>query len=73
MPKENSLPPTPASSKVVLRQPRVSLITGLSRASIYSFMAQGRFPMPISLGERSVGWIESEVLQWIESRIALRG
>ena len=30
---------------------------------------QGRFPRPVSLGARAVGWIESELNEWIRERI----
>jgi prophage regulatory protein len=35
-------------------------------------MSDGRFPKPIPLGERSVGWIESEIIAWQKARIAER-
>ena len=33
-------------------------------------MQAGTFPKPIRLGAKAVGWLESEVLDWIESAIA---
>ncbi|TWR54674.1 AlpA family phage regulatory protein [Pseudomonas marginalis] len=30
-------------------------ITGLGRSTIYKYIAEGAFPKPVSLGERSVG------------------
>lgn len=44
--------------------------TGFSRSMLYAEIARGTFPRQISLGARSVGWIESEVDDWIKSRIA---
>ena len=35
-------------------------------------MAEGKFPKPVKLGARAVGWVESEVTTWLESRKALR-
>ena len=32
--------------------------------------AEGKFPQQISLGSRAVGWINSEVINWIEHRIS---
>ena len=46
-------------------------IVGLSRSSIYRMSSEGKFPKPIKLGERSSGWLQSEVEQWIEERIAI--
>jgi prophage regulatory protein len=36
---------------------------------IYQMQAEGRFPQRIKLGERAVGWLESEVRDWLASRI----
>jgi prophage regulatory protein len=44
--------------------------TGLSRSSIYDLIKKGKFPSPIKLGLRSVGWVHGEVTGWIEERIA---
>ncbi len=53
-----------------LRLPEVLARTGLSRSTIYVRMAQGRFPRPVSLGGRAVGWIESELDEWMREWIA---
>jgi prophage regulatory protein len=52
----------------VLRLPDVKARTGLSRSSIYAYIKDGKFPHHIALGERSVGWYESEVDAWVASR-----
>lgn len=52
-----------------LRLPEVLARTGLSRSTIYVPLEQGRFPRPVSLGARAVGWIEAEVDKWIRERI----
>jgi prophage regulatory protein len=46
----------------------VEHITGLSRSTLYSMMAEGTFPKPVRLGKRSVGWPEQAVTEWLESR-----
>jgi prophage regulatory protein len=57
-----------------LRLKQVSQLTGLGRSMIYQMQAEGRFPQRIKLGERAVGWLESEVRDWLASRIdASRG
>ncbi len=55
----------------ILRLPAVKEKTGYSRSSIYLKISQGVFPQPISLGERAIGWLESEILEWIEQRIKI--
>ncbi len=59
-------------SPKILRRPAVETITGLSRSTIYQNMQTGKFPKPIRLGAKAVGWLESEVHQWIEARTAER-
>lgn len=34
--------------------------------------AAGKFPKRIQLGECRVGWIEAEVLEWLQERITRR-
>jgi len=53
----------------ILRLPQVRTATGLSRSSIYAKVKEGSFPRYISLGARSVGWLESEVQAWIDERV----
>ena len=58
--------------QAVLRFPQVKAKAGLSRSAIYNLEKAGDFPARISLGARSVGWLESEVQAWIESRVEAR-
>lgn len=55
------------SSKIV-RLPEVKNLTGYSRSAIYLKISQGTFPAPMSLGARAIGWLESEIVQWINER-----
>ena len=55
----------------IVRLPAVQARTGLGRSTIYVRLAEGSFPRPVQLGARAVGWIESEVDEWIRQRIAL--
>lgn len=72
---QDSLSPSKANvkSKKVLRLPQVIQKTGLSRATIYAYIKKDQFPAPFPLSERSVGWLESSIDSWIDSRVALRG
>lgn len=51
----------------ILRLSQVIAITGLSRASIYAKMNDGTFPQSRSLGARAVGWLSSDITEWIEN------
>lgn len=63
-----------SNSKRLIRLDEVKHKTGLSRSSIYQRIKEQSFPSCINLGAggRSVGWLESEIDAWIESRIAER-
>ncbi len=54
----------------IIRLPEVIKTTGLARSTIYKGIADGNFPTQIHLGSKSVGWLQSEILQWIDARIA---
>lgn len=53
-----------------LRLPDVKKRVGLSRSSIYARVASGDFPAPVSLGGRSIAWIDFEIQDWIDQRVA---
>ena len=59
-------------ARQVLRLRDVKSRTGKSTSGIYADMAAGRFPKPIPLGERAVGWLESEIDSWIEACLRKR-
>jgi prophage regulatory protein len=51
-----------------IRTEQVMQITGLGRTTIFRAVKEGRFPKPLKLGERAIGWLESDVRAWLESR-----
>jgi prophage regulatory protein len=53
----------------IVRLPDVQKCTGLSRSTIYLRISQGRFPKPVNLGGRAVGWLEAEIQQWLLQQI----
>lgn len=66
----------------ILRRTQVEARTGLSRSSIYSRLKPNpkrpgdydpTFPKPVSLGAKSVGWVESEIEAWLAARVSQRG
>jgi prophage regulatory protein len=56
----------------IMRLKEVIEKTGLSRSTIYNWISQGKFPKQIDLGARSVGWVDTEVDEWLSLRIELR-
>jgi prophage regulatory protein len=59
-------------SDTILRLPQVKHRVGLSRSSIYLAISHGRFPSPIRLGSRAVGWLQSEIDAWLQQKITAR-
>ena len=54
---------------IFLRTHQVIEKVGLSRQTIWRLEKEGKFPQRRQLGAKSVGWLEEEVHQWMESRI----
>lgn len=52
----------------IIRLPDVKRLTGLSRSSIYALSASGKFPKHKQLSARAVGWLLSDIENWIKSR-----
>ena len=50
----------------------VCALTSLSRTTIYRLQDSGLFPHSVKISARRVGWLEAEVLEYIESRVAKR-
>ena len=53
----------------IYRLPDVKASIGLSRSTLYSWIKNGLFVRPISLGARSVGWLSTEVQALINARV----
>jgi prophage regulatory protein len=56
----------------LIRLNEVIFRTGLSRSRIYQYINEDRFPASVSLGGRSVAWINFEIDRWIEDAIGHR-
>jgi len=57
----------PVFGNDLLRMPAVIRHTGLSRSTIYRLMSTRRFPFPVKLAGRAIGWRKSDVDRWNES------
>jgi prophage regulatory protein len=64
----------PNKLQKLIRIQSVVNLTGLSKSYIYQLVSNGHFPKSIRLvpGGTSVAWLESEILEWIDSRIQAR-
>lgn len=61
----------PDSDLAIDRWPEVSQITGFrSKSHVENLEKQGLFPRSVKIGSRAKGWIHSEVIEWVELRIA---
>jgi len=59
------------SNERLIRMPEVLSMVGLSKAQIYLLITKGEFPKQVKLtsGGKVSGWLLSEILAWIDSRI----
>ncbi|WP_305368919.1 helix-turn-helix transcriptional regulator [Photobacterium leiognathi] len=53
----------------IFRISQVCEKVGLARSTIYTYISKGKFPAPISLGGRAVGWLENDIEMWIDGRV----
>src|SRR5689334_22804024 len=53
--------------------PEVKKLTGLSRSTIWKMERSGQFPRRRLVTTARVGWLETEVRSWIESRAEVEG
>lgn len=50
----------------VLRLQKVKELTTFSRSTIYRLMALGKFPLKINLSTNSIGWLESDINDYLQ-------
>jgi prophage regulatory protein len=56
--------------KRILRRPEVMARVGVTHSQIDNMEKQGRFPKRIKISVKAAGWIESEIDEFIDKRIA---
>lgn len=54
----------------IIRLKNVTDKTGMAKSTIYKKIAANEFPKQILLGAKSVGWLESDIDNWIKDQIA---
>ena len=69
MVKQTTQAPAP---RRFIKLAEVKSLTTLSTSEIYRRIAAGTFPSQVTIGPKSVAWIEVEVLNWCDALTALR-
>ena len=54
---------------MLLKIQKVIEITTLSRSTIYRLVESGKFPRPVKLTTRTIGWVEEEVRDFLQEKI----
>jgi prophage regulatory protein len=71
---ESNVPTTSAANAQVtptlLRFPAVRARTGLSRSTIWRLQKMGHFPAHRRSSRNAVAWLEQDITDWIQSRLA---
>lgn len=57
-------------TNTLIRLPEVQRRTGYSKAWLYRLISQGKFPASVKIGTRSIAFVESEIDEWVNQRIA---
>ncbi len=72
MPRPRKTPrpihPLPSDQERLYRLPAVEEISGLSRATIYDLITNGRFPSQLKIGSSSL-WRKSDLDTWLASQV----
>jgi prophage regulatory protein len=68
---DRSMPTVMNPPAQLIPLPEVLERLGISRPTLYRYVAAGTFPKPIKIGPMS-RWLQSEVEDWIAERIAER-
>lgn len=57
-------------SQSLIRFSEAQKRTGYSKAWLYRLISEKRFPQPIKIGARAIAFVESEIDEWVNQRIA---
>jgi prophage regulatory protein len=56
----------------IIRKPELHSMVGLSDSTIWRLEKAGKFPGRLNLGGSAVGWIESEITEWLQKKADAR-
>jgi prophage regulatory protein len=57
---------------IILRLSQVIANTGLSRSTIYALLSAGKFPKQIQLSPRRIGFLKTEIDDWLNEKTQSR-
>lgn len=52
----------------IVRLPELIEIVGMSPDTIRRLESNGTFPLRLKIGQSAVGWLDSDITSWIESK-----
>ena len=52
----------------VLKINEVVELTSLPRSTVYFLIKKGKFPKPIRLSDRRVGWLYVDIVNWLNKK-----
>ena len=61
-------PPLPSGTDQIIRPAQAAIMTGRSLASIWRDEHAGTFPKRRRIGKKSVGYLRSELEDWLRTR-----
>lgn len=64
---------TPTVEPLVYTKAQLPHVVGLGKATIDKMRSEGKFPQPVVLGGRKVGWPCSVILEWLAQRPVATG
>jgi len=62
----------PPTVQRIYRRGEMQAVTGYCIDHLYDLIRLKKFPAPVPLGPRAVGWLESDISEWQRQRIAAR-
>ena len=61
------LPPSLQSGDRLLRLNELTRMLGVSRSTVYRYLAAGRLPPPVHLSSRCIAWKASTITAWMDA------
>ena len=67
-----------STSVQILRVKEVEAMLGVARSTIYDWMNvnskryDASFPKKVKLGQKSVGWVEGQLVEWLRAKISMQ-